>query len=1260
MSLRYLCSLCAFVVIPSFAEAADWPMWRYDARRSAASPQELAGTLHLQWIRQEPALKPAWPDQPMMQLDAAYDPVVLGKLLFIASSQTDSITALDTASGAERWRFQADGPVRFAPAAWKDRVYFTSDDGHLYCLDAASGKLRWRVRGAPADRRILGNGRLISTWPARGAPVVAEGTVYFAAGIWPFMGIFLHAVDAETGKTIWNNDGDGSIYIKQPHNADAFAGVAPQGPLVVNGDKLLVPGGRSVPACYDRKTGKLLVYRLGENGKRGGGSEVAAIGKFFFNGGDAFALATQQYQGAAGQQVVLTEEVVYSHDKGRCTALDLAAAGEKSHPAPARKGKPALVSRWAVPELASLAVEDVAVLIKAGSRLYAGGKGHVSAIVLAADAEPAVTWRASVPGTVVRLAAADDRLFAVTREGGIYCFGAARREPIVHRCQAVTPPASATWRPAAEAILEVSGVRAGYAVAWGGGSGDLVIELVRRSDLNVVVIEPRRRKVSALRNRLVAAGLYGERISVYPGAGQDFPLPPYVAGLMVSEDMQGAGVKFGPEFLKKAYASLRPYGGVACVRLSPAQRQALPRLIAQAGLAGARIRQRGELTLLSREGALPGAANWTHEHADAANTRVSKDTIVKAPLGLLWFGGPSHDGILPRHGHGPQPQVMDGRILIEGVDFLRALDLYTGRLLWETPLPGIGLFYNNLFHQPGANAGGANYVSLPDGIFVAYGDRCLRLDPATGKKAGEYRLPAVAGTNEPRWGYLNVAGDYVVGGADPLFDPKLLPAARKKGRNPNGDDGEEAGAGKAKGDPLSRLLKKVVSTNDNLSSSRHLVVLDRHTGNVLWSTAARDGFRHNAICLGGGRLYAIDRLSGPQLSRLKRRGEAPEHGPRLVALDLKTGKELWHAEEGVFGTWLSYSAAFDVLVESGRVARDTISDEPRGMRAYEGSSGRTLWYRAQYAGPAMIHGDTILKDASACDLRTGAPKMRADPLTGEQVEWKWSRGYGCNTPAASEHLLTFRSGAAGYLDYCRDGGTGNLGGFRSSCTNNLIVAGGVLAAPDYTRTCTCRYQNQTSLALIPMPEAEEWTHFGPSPGKGPVRRLGLNLGGAGDRRADNGTLWIEYPSVAGKSPTVPVELKATRPEWFRRHSSQVAGPLNWVAASGVKGVESLKITLDRIPEQERSYTVRLVFVEPDGLGPCRRLFHVRLQGQELLHDLDVAREAGGPWHALVKEFHGVRVLGSLHVRLVPTASAERGETVLCGVEVIEEPARRPE
>ena len=33
----------------------------------------------------------------------------------------------------------ADGPVRLPPVAWRDRIYFASDDGILYCVAAADG-----------------------------------------------------------------------------------------------------------------------------------------------------------------------------------------------------------------------------------------------------------------------------------------------------------------------------------------------------------------------------------------------------------------------------------------------------------------------------------------------------------------------------------------------------------------------------------------------------------------------------------------------------------------------------------------------------------------------------------------------------------------------------------------------------------------------------------------------------------------------------------------------------------------------------------------------------------------------------------------------------------------------------------------------------------------------------------------------------------------------------------------------------------------
>jgi hypothetical protein len=248
---------------------------------------------------------------------------------------------------------------------------------------------------------------------------------------------------------------------------------------------------------------------------------------------------------------------------------------------------------------------------------------------------------------------------------------------------------------------------------------------------------------------------------------------------------------------------------------------------------------------------------------------------------------------------------------------------------------------------------------------------------------------------------------------------------------------------------------------------------------------------------------------------------------------------------------------------------------------------------------------------------------------------------------ASEHLLTFRSGAAGFFDLCNDGGTGNFGGFRSSCTNNLVVAGGIITAPDYTRTCSCNYQNQASLALVPMPDVDLWTSFGKLDVVGPVRRLGINFGAPGDRRGDDGTLWLEYPSVGGLSPNISVKTVPAQPEQFRWHTSRVQGDgPRWVGASGYKGVTSVAVTLGGKGDGIRKYTVRLYFMEPE-LTAGKRTFDVLLQGREALKGLDVAKEAGGPGRRLMREFHGVDVSEVLTV----TLRAQAGQPVLSAIEV---------
>lgn len=246
------------------------------------------------------------------------------------------------------------------------------------------------------------------------------------------------------------------------------------------------------------------------------------------------------------------------------------------------------------------------------------------------------------------------------------------------------------------------------------------------------------------------------------------------------------------------------------------------------------------------------------------------------------------------------------------------------------------------------------------------------------------------------------------------------------------------------------------------------------------------------------------------------------------------------------------------------------------MAVYSGSDGTLRWKKdsLQYSGPCILHNDLIITNANsnkesagAFRIDNGEPSLIANPLTGELQPWTISRTYGCNSIIASENLLTFRSGAAGFYDLLTHSGTGNLGGFKSGCTSNLVVANGVLNAPDYTRTCSCAYQNQTSLALVHMPDMEIWTANVAgaevdlkSPGA-PITRLGINFGAPGDRRDPDGQLWLEYPIVAGASPPLSIDV-GDDVRYFHRHgSSMSARDLSWVLASGMEGTTRIQVSL---------------------------------------------------------------------------------------------------
>lgn len=133
-------------------------------------------------------------------------PVKEGTLIYFGSDD-GSIYALDAESGKQVWRTATRGPVPCTPAIANGMLYAGSYDGKFYALDARSGAVKWKF-ATGGERRFEAKG-LHGMQPKTqtiadpfdvflSSPVVAEGAVYFGSGDGN-----LYALDAASGDLRW-------------------------------------------------------------------------------------------------------------------------------------------------------------------------------------------------------------------------------------------------------------------------------------------------------------------------------------------------------------------------------------------------------------------------------------------------------------------------------------------------------------------------------------------------------------------------------------------------------------------------------------------------------------------------------------------------------------------------------------------------------------------------------------------------------------------------------------------------------------------------------------------------------------------------------------------------------------------------------------------------------------------------------------------------------------------------------------------------
>lgn len=668
-------------------------------------------------------------------------------------------------------------------------------------------------------------------------------------------------------------------------------------------------------------------------------------------------------------------------------------------------------------------------------------------------------------------------------------------------------------------------------------------------------------------------------------------------------------------------------------------------------------RKTGELTA-QRDGEIlfwqrhkqPGTTNWTHNYASAANTYCSEDVTVQGPFGVLWYGKPGPRKRIDRHSRGPVPLVMDGIALLTGYDLVMAYDIYNGHKYWERWIPGAT--------RQDLPTGTSNLVADEQFFYVVINNKeCLQLDRMTGKTHNRFRPPAPAAHAEHAyWGWIARVDGLLLGS-------------------------------RSRYDEHRRQASSQVADG--------LFAIDVDTGKTAWRYEGA-GIEHDGIAVADGKVFFVDRKlsaaerraalestvkKGPVKNRsVDRRGKPiePDLG-LLTALNIEDGSIAWQepfdfSDITVDNRAIGQGAGIICMVKDSIVVVAGIGSighpylefkrgefARRAIYAFDSNSGKMIWGgRRNYRKRPIIVGDYIYAEPSAWNLKTGAPRLVTNPLTGDKMVMNFLRGYsGCDHLLASANCIFGNAGSGGFAHYNLDEQSGYtpVGGMQLACNTGAVPANGLFVAPEGRAGCTCGFGIQTSIVLYPREQAEAWGFSS----RGielekltPVKHVAVNLGAPGFRTDATGRLWLPYAghnSVAGlfakwlpKYQHSPQSFSYRQTETVRVASRSIP----WVFSSYYHGTKKLTFTL--LEQGKGKYTIRLYFTEPDELEAGQRIFDVQLQGITVCHKLDIVAETKGRYRPLVKTYRGVEIDRVLNIALKKGI----GQPVLCGFEAVRE------
>lgn len=201
-TLCVLSLLLALAGVSSHAGAEDWPTFMGDAARTGqASGAGVGMDLDLAWTLS-------------LKAPVSASPVTQGGRLFVAA-EDGNVRAFDLKTRKPLWLFHTEGAIASTPAIADGRLHVLSRDGFLYTL-SLDGRLLWRFRTGGEHRfAAVGGygldlvlGPIPDPWDLyQSSPLVHDGKVYFGSSDG-----HVYALDAATGRQAWAHDAGDPVH----------------------------------------------------------------------------------------------------------------------------------------------------------------------------------------------------------------------------------------------------------------------------------------------------------------------------------------------------------------------------------------------------------------------------------------------------------------------------------------------------------------------------------------------------------------------------------------------------------------------------------------------------------------------------------------------------------------------------------------------------------------------------------------------------------------------------------------------------------------------------------------------------------------------------------------------------------------------------------------------------------------------------------------------------------------------------------------